>query len=63
MMMAEMKTSLHLPDALFRRVRQLAVQERRSINAEVVILLEEAFLYRTLIAELHPKRTDKLGTD
>lgn len=45
----EAKTNLRLPEELYERIRQLAEQERRSINSQMVIMLEEAFAYRMLV--------------
>ncbi len=56
MIMAEAKTNLRLPEELYERIRQLAEQERRSINSQMVVMLEEAFAYRLLVAKGLPKQ-------
>jgi hypothetical protein len=36
------KTNLRLPEELYEQIKQLASKELRSINAQMVILLQEA---------------------
>lgn len=52
----EAKTNLRLPEGLYERIRQLAERERRSINSQMVVMLEEAFAYRLLVAKDFPKK-------
>gem|GEM_PF-2707342 len=40
--MAEVRTNLRLPEALYEQVKQLADKELRSINAQMVVLLQSA---------------------
>ncbi len=44
--MAEIRTNLRLPDELYNTIKQLATKDLRSINAEIVILLQEAVAAR-----------------
>ncbi len=54
--MAEARTNLRLPEELYERIKQLADQERRSYNAQMVVLLEEGFAYRLLTARPYPQQ-------
>lgn len=38
----EAKTNLRLPEELYAKIRALAERERRSINQQMVVMLEEA---------------------
>jgi hypothetical protein len=40
--MAEVRTNLRLPEELYTQIKQLAEQELRSINAEMIVLLQAA---------------------
>ena len=40
--MAEVRTNLRLPEDLYEQVKQLADKELRSINAQMVVLLQSA---------------------
>ena len=40
--MAEVRTNLRLPEELYEQIKQLADKELRSINAQMVILLQSA---------------------
>lgn len=37
---------LRLPDELYKQIRQLAESDNRSVNAEIVTLLQEAIEHR-----------------
>ena len=41
-MMAEVRTNLRLPEDVYEQVKQLADKELRSINAQMVVLLQSA---------------------
>jgi hypothetical protein len=36
------KTTLRIPDDLYAKVEEIAEQERRSINAQLLVLIERA---------------------
>ena len=40
--MAEVRTNLRLPEELYDQIKHLAEQERRSINGQMIVLLEAA---------------------
>ncbi len=40
--MADVRTNLRLPEELYEQVKQLADKEMRSINAQMVVLLQAA---------------------
>ncbi len=40
--MAEVRTNLRLPEELYEQIKQLADKELRSINAQMVVLLQSA---------------------
>jgi len=40
--MAEVRTNLRLPEDVYEQVKQLADKELRSINAQMVVLLQSA---------------------
>lgn len=42
MMMAEVRTNLRLPDEMYEQIKDVAGKDRRSINAQIVVLLQEA---------------------
>jgi hypothetical protein len=44
--MAEIRTNLRLPEELYIQIKQLAEQELRSINAEMIVLLQTAVLHK-----------------
>jgi hypothetical protein len=44
--MAEIRTNLRLPEELYNAIKQLATKDVRSINAEIVVLLQEAVAAR-----------------
>lgn len=46
MIMAETKTNLRLPEELYEQIRVLASKELRSINSQMVVLLQEALEQR-----------------
>lgn len=46
MTVEEVRTNLRLPGDLYERIKQIAADERRSANAQMVVLLQEALLAR-----------------
>ncbi len=40
--MADVRTNLRIPDELYEQIKQLAAKEYRSINAQMIALLQEA---------------------
>ncbi len=40
--MGEVRTNLRLPEELYEQIKQLADKEMRSINAQMVVLLQSA---------------------
>lgn len=56
MIMADVRTNLRLPEELYERIRRLAEHERRSINAQMVVLLEDGFAYQEQVPPRRPLR-------
>jgi hypothetical protein len=44
--MAEVRTNLRLPEELYNQIKHLAEQELRSINAEMIVLLQAAVVHK-----------------
>lgn len=44
------KTTIYLPDDLRPKIEDIAITERRSMNAAIVILIEEALKRRVEVA-------------
>jgi len=44
--MAEVRTNLRLPEELYSQIKHLAEQELRSINAEMIVLLQAAVAHK-----------------
>lgn len=40
--MADVRTNLRIPEELYEQIKQLAAKELRSINAQMIALLQEA---------------------
>lgn len=40
--MADVRTNLRIPEELYEQIKQLAAKEYRSINAQMIALLQEA---------------------
>ena len=44
-------TVKNIPDDLYARLKAAAARNRRSINSEMIVCIEENLMYRTLSAE------------
>lgn len=44
--MAEVKTNLRMPEELYEHIKQFASKDVRSINAQMIVLLQEAVAAR-----------------
>lgn len=56
--MADVRTNLRLPAELYEQMKQLAAQERRSINAQMIILLQEAVEQRQAAQKRRDEQRD-----
>jgi len=55
---ADVRTNLRIPEELYEQIKHLAAKEYRSINAQMIALLQEALEKRQGEQQHHEKHDD-----
>ncbi len=57
--MADIRTNLRLPEELYAQIKQLAARDLRSVNAQMIALLQEAIAHRQQELQRQEQRPDQ----
>lgn len=60
MIMAETRTNVRMPEELYEEIKRIAARERRSINQQIVVLIEQGIVHDDIHAQsLLPRRKQR----